>query len=154
MPVIGRRSIDFGTFGGTTLRTFESDGHKFKPGDAVPPEVTAKWPLQNRDALEKAGRISFHTRPAGFEESEAEAAAKLNPNLGEHGAVAMQKITVAGNEFLPGSYFPPKTALAWPVLNRHALAKSGRVAFFSEAPTAEALENLAANDPSLQALMS
>ena len=70
---------NFGKFGGKVVRTFTgAKGKKYLPGATLTPEDVESWPLANRIALHKTGKIQWFLKP---EDVSIEALAKESASV-------------------------------------------------------------------------
>jgi hypothetical protein len=103
--------------------------------------------------LEAAALALAKVRNAAVEKAQGpvtvEPSAPADPgdsSLGEHGCVVLRELRTGGRLYPAGSIIPGDTVLSWKPGNRAALARQGRVAYFSRpitttsAPTEESTD--------------
>ena len=86
-----------GEYGGRVIREFKGDGTKFVSGAILKPEEVAHWPLNNRIALHKEGKIEWFGPPAEGEETarKSGSAAPKRGKVGVEGENAVKAPTTA-----------------------------------------------------------
>lgn len=61
-----------GEYGGCVKRTFQGDGMKWIAGAILKPENVMSWPLGNRIALSKEGKVDWFGPPVAAEQEARE----------------------------------------------------------------------------------
>ena len=101
---------------------------------------TTKVPLVEMDrsafsallAVETTADSGEHDADVALPVTATAVAEEVDPMLGKYGAVCIDTLNTGGKSYAPGTRLPADVVLTWPLLNRLALMRAGRVEFLKQ----------------------